>query len=419
MPLRILQHLVESSGEIVSRRALQNLLWNGTQFGDFEQGLNSAMNVLRMALGDSGRKALYIGTVAGAGYRFTAPIRRQGSGEQSAHSLPPALPYGLTPSTNQEANDQFLLAMNFLGVQNDIPQARKTIERALELDPHFGAARLQRAGLIIIEILNGYANDEGLLFQAEQDLHEAKRTLPANDGLLLSTEAAVYLAQGRLDRVPKGKMEQWWREQGSNGQGSPVWLVVLLMLEGQTEVPLAILRAHLERNSLENPTRMFIGELLRTQGDTDGAIRILERAVQQGPRHPTAAWFLTMACLDKGQPEKAHTLLEGMRPEFEKNYQWRHGLAILLATEGRREEALQAMDEDTLKFARLTWSVMSATADFYALVGDRSKAIEWLQLAVARGDERISYFRRNERLAALRDDPRFQLLLKSVEARHQ
>jgi hypothetical protein len=29
------------------------------------------------------------------------------------------------------------------------------------------------------------------------------------------------------------------------------------------------------------------------------------------------------------------------------------------------------------------------------LQGDHSKAIEWLQLAIARGDERVSYFRRN------------------------
>lgn len=101
------------------------------------------------------------------------------------------------------------------------------------------------------------------------------------------------------------------------------------------------------------------------------------------------------------------------------NYMWRHALAILLASEGKHQEALQTMDEDTLKFARLTWAVTSSTADFYALQADPSKAIEWLQLAIARGDERVSYFRRNPRLATLRNDTRFQSLLKSVEARRK
>src|SRR5438876_5556760 len=126
-----------------------------------------------------------------------------------------------------------------------------------------------------------------------------------------------------------------------------------------------------------------------------------------------------MAYLEKSKPEQARALLEGMRLEFEKNYIWRHAWAILLAAEGKREEALEAMDEGTLKCARLTWAVTSTTADFYALQGDHSKAIEWLQLAIARGDERVSYFRRNPRLATLRNDARFQSLLTSVEARRK
>lgn len=173
-----------------------------------------------------------------------------------------------------------------------------------------------------------------------------------------------YFAQGRLDRIPRAKLEEYFRKTGDSA-----WLVILQIIEGQTEEPQAILRARLARNPLEAPSRMFLGESLRMQGDTAGAIQTLERTMQQGPRHVSAAWFLTMAYLDAGKPEKARVLLEGMRPGFEKNYMWRHAWALLLATEGKSQEALQAMDEDTLKFARLTWAVTSTTADFYALLG--------------------------------------------------
>ncbi len=193
--------------------------------------------------------------------------------------------------------------------------------------------------------------------------------------------------------------------------------MILGMLEGRTDEALAISRVWIERNPLENPTRMFLGETLRTQGDAAGAIHALERALQQAPGNVTAAWFLAMAYLDEGKPERARALLEGMRPGFEKNYMWHHAWAILLAAEGKRNDALQAMDEGTLKFAQLTWAVTATTADFYALNGDSSKAIEWLQLAIARGDERVSYFRRNPRLAALRNGTRLQSLLNAVEAR--
>src|SRR5438270_12343836 len=104
------------------------------------------------------------------------------------------------PITRQ--TNQYNLAWNFLVFQNDIPLARKTFERALELDPRFAPARLQRAQMSILEIWNGYANDENILIRAEEDLHQAEQALPASDGLLLGVQHAVYLAQGRLDRIP-------------------------------------------------------------------------------------------------------------------------------------------------------------------------------------------------------------------------
>src|SRR5437870_12735042 len=83
MPLKILHHLVERPGEVVSRGELQRLLWNGTAFGDFEQGLNSAVNVMRKTLSDSADQPRYIETVPVHGYRFIAPLR-------SAVALPEA-----------------------------------------------------------------------------------------------------------------------------------------------------------------------------------------------------------------------------------------------------------------------------------------------------------------------------------------
>jgi len=434
MPLKILQHLLERPGEVVSRGELQRMLWRDTAFGDFEQGLNTAVNVVRKTLGDSADQARYLETVPGQGYRFIAPIRSTAAARETNlpterldpasmvrhqnQSKPPMLIFGAVPSPNCDANDQYNLAMNFLSFQNDIPLALKTFERAFELDPHFASARLQRAMLRVIEIYNGYANDEGILLETEEDLHQAERELPATDGLLLAAQACAYLA-GRLDRVPMAKLEGWWRECGSKGEGSPVYLVIPRMLEGQTREPIAILRMDLEHNPLANPTRMLLGESLRIQGETEEAIRTLERVLQQGPTHPTPAWILTMAYLDAGKPEQAAALMERMRPEFEKNYMWRHAWAIVLAVEGKHTEAVEAMNEGTLKFARVTWTVTSATADFYALPNEPSKAIEWLQLAVSRGDERVSYFRHNPRLATLRDDPRFQSLLRSLEARRK
>ena len=170
---------------------------------------------------------------------------------------------------------------------------------------------------------------------------------------------------------------------------------------------------------MSGPLRQMLGEAQRSGGDASGAIRTLQRVREQAPGNITAAWFLTMAFLDQDRRQEARAMLEGMRPDFEKNYMWRHGWALLLAADGQRAEALSAMDAEVLKWVHLVWWVPAATGDFYALLGDDKTAFEWLERAVNRGDERISYFQRNPRLAGLRKDPRFQTILRSVEARRK
>ena len=55
-PLRILERLLEHPGEAVTREDLRKTLWPDDVFVDFDHGLNSAINKLRDALGDSAAK---------------------------------------------------------------------------------------------------------------------------------------------------------------------------------------------------------------------------------------------------------------------------------------------------------------------------------------------------------------------------
>src|ERR1051326_7088899 len=74
--LQILSVMMDRPGQIISRDELRQRLWGPAAFGDFEQGLNSAVNKLRQTLGDSADEPRYIETVPGRGYRFVAPLQR-------------------------------------------------------------------------------------------------------------------------------------------------------------------------------------------------------------------------------------------------------------------------------------------------------------------------------------------------------
>jgi Tol biopolymer transport system component/DNA-binding winged helix-turn-helix (wHTH) protein len=77
---RILFYFLEYAGQTVTREELRHHLWPSDTFVDFDHSLNTAVMKLREALGDSADKPLYIETIPKKGYRFVAPVERNGDG---------------------------------------------------------------------------------------------------------------------------------------------------------------------------------------------------------------------------------------------------------------------------------------------------------------------------------------------------
>jgi WD40 repeat protein len=73
-------------GKLVTREELQQKLWPGATYGDFEHGLNAAVNRLRETLGDSATDPKYIETIPRRGYRFVADLESPGVTSQPKRS---------------------------------------------------------------------------------------------------------------------------------------------------------------------------------------------------------------------------------------------------------------------------------------------------------------------------------------------
>jgi DNA-binding winged helix-turn-helix (wHTH) protein len=74
-PARVLEALARRSGEVVSRRQLQRMIWGEGVHVDFEEGLNYCIKEIRRALGDRVREPRYLETVPRRGYRFLPEVR--------------------------------------------------------------------------------------------------------------------------------------------------------------------------------------------------------------------------------------------------------------------------------------------------------------------------------------------------------
>jgi TolB-like protein/DNA-binding winged helix-turn-helix (wHTH) protein len=76
-PLRVLQVLMERPGQTISREELRERIWGGMTYVEFDQGLNYCIRQIRLALGDSAAKPVYIATALREGYRFLPEVTAQ------------------------------------------------------------------------------------------------------------------------------------------------------------------------------------------------------------------------------------------------------------------------------------------------------------------------------------------------------
>ena len=72
LPLQLLMFLIDNPGQLVTREQIADALWGKDVFVDIEQGINTAIRKVRMALDDDSAQPQYLQTVVGRGYRFVA-----------------------------------------------------------------------------------------------------------------------------------------------------------------------------------------------------------------------------------------------------------------------------------------------------------------------------------------------------------
>ena len=121
-PFQILIYLLDHAGEVVTREELRQKLWPADTFVDFDHSLNTAINKIREALGDSASSPRYVETLARRGYRFLAPVERSAE-KRLQNSSPAALPNAVAV-TRVEAGATFHRDL-------EVPLPRRGLTRGL------------------------------------------------------------------------------------------------------------------------------------------------------------------------------------------------------------------------------------------------------------------------------------------------
>lgn len=121
-PFQLLCLLLERPGQLLTRDEIARALWPSDTYVDFDHGVNSTINRLREALGDTAANPRFVETLARRGYRFIAPVERIPV-EQISAVLDTA------PRATSEQNAARSAAM--LATTDELPDTPRPIVRAL------------------------------------------------------------------------------------------------------------------------------------------------------------------------------------------------------------------------------------------------------------------------------------------------
>ena len=122
-PFQVLVMLLARPGEVLTREEIAGELWPKGTFVDHEHGVNSAINRIRDALGDSAKNPRFLETLVRRGYRFVAPV------EQIAEAADGQPSVRIAPEPEPEPMARFVEtsrqhpARSFLASPQELPEA--------------------------------------------------------------------------------------------------------------------------------------------------------------------------------------------------------------------------------------------------------------------------------------------------------
>jgi len=149
-----------------------------------------------------------------------------------------------------------------------------------------------------------------------------------------------------------------------------------------------------------------VGEVLYYKGQYDEALEQSQRALEMDPNLPAAILTLTLTYWDKGMHEEAIAQSEKWASVDPSRGSVAPVVFRSLAS-GNRAEAIAAL-RDSKQLATF-WK-----ANYYALVGEKDSALEWMTQAINERDPTAPWINVLSWWDPLRDDPRFQDLLRRM-----
>jgi serine/threonine protein kinase len=141
-----------------------------------------------------------------------------------------------------------------------------------------------------------------------------------------------------------------------------------------------------------------------------------ERVAKSNPQDPPGLFVKAWHLVYKKRLKEAEDIVEKNIKDPKQNIMWQLYYLLKYAAKGDREKFSQCLSPEFLHAAKRDPQYSSFMADFYALLDDKEKALDWLDNAVNRGFINYPYLNEYDPyLDGLRGEPRFKKLMARVK----
>jgi len=403
-PFQILEFLLRTPGQLVLRDDLAKYLWPNLHVS-FDRSLNTAVNALRHALGDTSRSARFIETRTGLGYRFIAPVEEVGAAATPAEA-------GIQLVHSQAAA---------VAAPQDCLKGRYFCHKLTEEDLHKGVAHFNSALAQDPDCAFAFAGlADAYCLSALLNMAPSREIYPrAKEMALSALRSREDLGEAHAALATVMRLFEWdWA--GAEAE----YLTALVLSSNSAMVHLAY------------------GAHLAAAGRAGDALRELRRAEEIDPLSPMVnvgvAWGLYVARDFAGASEQSWKIL-AMEPKFGAA---QYTLGLAYAEMGLTEEALVELRNARMCAGDLP-AVLAALAHVYAAAGQATdaagmlreldglaqhryvssywlalanpaRALEFLEKACQERDVWLTWLKVDPRFDALHAEPRFQEVLRAV-----
>jgi len=292
-----------------------------------------------------------------------------------------------------------------------LTQADGELERSVAADPGYAPAHAALAKYYaLLGVHAGLAPNE-VMPKAKA---AAAKALALDSSLSLA-HASLGLVKAVYDWDGTGAGQSFRRAielDPTDTDLGELFVIGYLTPQGRLDEALRVIQEARFRDPISPRIESVLGQVHYFRREYDLAIEQLRKPLQMDPGFEAARLALGSAY------ERKSRFVEAIASMQEGRAAWRSGVGASMlghtyALMGRRPEA-EKLIQELVQLSRTRYISPAYVATIYAGLGDKDRAIEWLEKAYEARAASLVYLKVNPRYDSLRPDPRFQALIHKI-----